>query len=135
VSEEQSKANRLGNRWAAFVIAYALYCVVVAIGAENGAVVFKGKAIGLCVAPALSLFVVIILWNFIADLLQYRREGWNFDERRPRMTFYPGVVPPGPDTRPTSPASTMCFAYPFFILILGFFAILFLGNALGYWLV
>ena len=134
MNEEQRKANRLGNRRTAFVIAYAVYCAVVAIGAENGAVAFKGKAVGLCAAPALSLFSVILIWNFVADLLQYRRDGWNFAARQPRMIFYPGEGPPGPEDQPFSPGTTMWFAYPMFILVFGMFAIIFSGMALGYWM-
>ena len=129
MNEEQRKANRQGNIYGACMIAYALYCAVIAIGSYNEAPAFQGRAIGLCVAPLLTLVVVPAAWNYVADILQYYKEGWNFDRRQTRSKFYYDEQM----TRLMSPRMSFWFGYPFWILMFGGFAILMWANVFGYW--
>ena len=129
MNEEQQKANRQGNRMAACVIAYTCYCAVIAIGANNGAKAFEGIALGLCIAPALSIFVAIFLWNYVADLLQYHREGWNYDKRPTRSKFYRDED----SSILIAPRKAIWFGYPLAIIGSGGLAVLFWANVFGYW--
>ena len=62
-------------------------------------------------------FSLYMLSLFVLDLIQYRREGWNFDERNTRAKIQWGDESlTGP---PMHPRTQMWFGYPMFIIIFG----------------
>ena len=72
-------------------------------------------------------FSLYMLGLFVLDLIQYRREGWNFDERDTRAKIQWGEVA-GP---PMDPRTQMWFGYPMFIIISGAPSIAMGLHALG----
>ena len=67
--------------------------------------------------PFSSAIALWILKQFILDLIQYRREGWNFDERGTRANIRWGEDPGS--GRPMHPSTQMWFGYPMAILVFG----------------
>ena len=74
-------------------------------------------------------FSLHMLRQFVLDLIQYRREGWNFDERNTRAKIQWGDESlAGP---PMHPSTQMWFGYPMFIIIFGAPSIAAALHALG----
>jgi hypothetical protein len=60
-------------------------------------------------------FGLYMLGLFILDLIQYRREGWNFDERNTRAKIRWGDE--SSTGSPMHPMTQMWFGYPMFVII------------------
>jgi hypothetical protein len=72
----------------------------------------------LAFATAFSLFAAGFLrvgFMFVADVLQYSQQGWNYEARAPRADMRIGRAA----TRRMSPRTIMRVGYPLFLLALG----------------
>jgi hypothetical protein len=69
---------------------------------------------------AFSCITSWLIYIYILDLIQYPREGWNFDERTTRADMRWSENGNGPQM---STKTQMWFGYPMFILTFGGFSI------------
>ena len=88
----------------------ALGFVYVRAGSPDPSILFFGFAFVL-----VTLVFLRILTMFLLDLVQYGREGWNFDQRPPRADMRIGRR----SVRKLAPRTIMWIGYPLFLLAFG----------------
>lgn len=76
----------------------------------------------------LSAIFLRIAAMFAFDLVQYAREGWNLEARKPRADFRIGSV----SGRPMAPRTILWLAYPLFLLAFGAAAVILGLQVFGY---
>lgn len=130
MNEDQRQARRNSNQLQVRDIAYVLYCAGVVIGGYYGVAAVYEKIMAFCTVPVITWLFVVYLRNFIADIFQYRREDWNFDQRQTRSEFDAGGEG---ETRAMSPFAAMVFGYPMSILTTGVLSVVAWGCVLGFW--
>ena len=88
--------------------------MIIGLGMPIFDVPFPQRATFLLLFSICSFVFLWFLTNFLLDVWQYRRNGWNFETRKPRVVFQRGEFGDEPDM---SPQEMIRFGYPFAILI------------------
>lgn len=83
---------------------------------------FPQKAMLLFFFSVCSLGFLWFAAQFLLDVRQYSRDGWNFEARKPRVLFQWGEFGDGPDM---SPQEMIRIGYPLSILIFLLFSVSF----------
>jgi hypothetical protein len=89
--------------------------LIIGLGMAIFDVPFPQRATFLVLFIICSLAFLWFLTNFLLDVWQHRRDGWNFGVRKPRLVFQHGEFGGGSDL---SPQEMIRFGYPLAILIL-----------------
>jgi hypothetical protein len=109
-----------------FFVSFLQFCfigsMITVLGMAIFDVQFPQSAIFLFFFSICFLGFLWFLAQFLLDVRQYSRDGWNFEARKPRVAFQWGEFGGGPDM---SPQEMIRIGYPLSILIFLLFSVVF----------
>jgi hypothetical protein len=108
------------------IVSFLQFCLIGSMIIILGFIIFDiqipQRSLFLFLFSICSLGFLWFLSQFLLDLRQYSRDGWNFEKRKPRVIFQREEFGDGTDM---SPQEMIRFGYPLAILILLGFSVVF----------